>query len=107
MQTAISFKGGFIKYLIRFTRRRSAHGHYGERERESECCSVFTVCECANTLATVRLCADTICKCLKESVLKSAPLCATRPVLYTIPCYPCRGLLRLCAFAISCFAFTS
>lgn len=30
MQTAISFKGGIIKYLIRFTRRRSAHGHTGE-----------------------------------------------------------------------------
>jgi len=30
VQTAISSKGGIIKYLIRITRRLSAHGHTGE-----------------------------------------------------------------------------
>lgn len=32
------------------------------------CCCAVAVCECANTLATVRLCADTVCTRLEKSV---------------------------------------
>lgn len=52
MQTAISFKGRIIKYLIRFTRRCSACS--GSREREWMLLTVFDVCKVAHALARVR-----------------------------------------------------
>lgn len=52
LQTAISFKGGIIKYLIRFTRRRSVHGHTGVRVNVAKCLL------CVSARTRLLLCAD-------------------------------------------------
>lgn len=55
LQTAISFKGGIIKNLIRFTRRHSIHGHTRESVNFVQC----LLCVRANTLIIVCVCVQT------------------------------------------------
>lgn len=58
---------------------------------------MFTLCECLNTLATVRLCEDTFVHALTRVCFRVC-LFETHPALYTThpPRYPCRVFLRLC-----------
>ncbi len=77
MQTAISFKGGIIKYLMRFTRRRSAHGHTGERVSVVQC----LLCVNARTRLLLCVCVQTLLHALTKVCFKSARLFETHPVL--------------------------
>lgn len=82
MQTAISFKGRIIKYLIRFTRRCSACSR--SRGREWMLLTVFDVCNVAHVLARVR---SIMHLCFQHTLF----------VNYTSPLfYICWGVPRLC-----------
>lgn len=92
MQTAISFKGRIIKYLIRFTRWCSACSR--SREREWMLLTV-DVCNVAHALARVR---SIVHLCFQHTLYCKLyiPL-----VLYLLRC------AQAVYITVSCFAFTS